>query len=112
MPELKPLDDIKTYRKMADDAYKRGKSGYSVKDEKDAKAYKKVWKDQAIEVMGQTGSIVKDEKTAEDSVANAEDQWKHNTKSERGRQINQENMAFGVKELAEIQARRKARAGK
>ena len=112
MPKLRAIDDNETYRAIAEAAYRRGRSGFSVKDEQDAAKYKKVWKDQAIEIMGQTGSVVKTPADAESAVGNAEAQWKHNLTTPRGRAINAENQAFGEAELAAVQAKRFARNAK
>ena len=109
MPKLKAVDDIATYQKIADAAYRRGRSGVSVKDEQDAARYKKTGRDLAIEGMGETGSVIRTPENADDSVANAEAVWKNNLKTERGRAINEANQAYLQKELDAKQAKRLAR---
>lgn len=93
-------------------AYKRGKSGYSVKDEKDARSYKEVNRKTSIERMGQTGSIVRSKKDVAGSVGNAEYNWKSNTKTPRGREVNALNMKDSKEQLSIAEADRKRLARK
>ena len=109
MPKLAAIDDISTYRKVADAAYRRGKFGLSVKDEQDAAKYGKTVRDTAIEVMGESGNAIRDMVDVENATVNAAPHYARNLTTEKGRAINKANVEFSEKELAAIHAARKAR---
>lgn len=109
MADLKAINDISTYRKIADAAYRRGRSGFSVKDEQDAAKYQKLKNDAATEVMGETGSTIRTPADIPNAVGLAGANWMRNLSTERGREINAKNMAFMEADLAKIQAKRIAR---
>jgi hypothetical protein len=88
------------------DAYKRGKSGFSVKDEKDAAAYKEVNRKHSVEIMGERGSAVRTAADVPGSIGNAENSWKQNTKTQEGRGHNAGNMKAAEEALAQVQKKR------
>lgn len=88
------------------DAYKRGKSGFSVKDEKDAAAYKEVNRKHSVEITGERGSAVRTTADVPASISNAENSWKNNTKTPEGRGYNAANMKDSEEALAKVQQKR------
>jgi hypothetical protein len=100
----------------AKDAYKRGKSGYSVKDEKEAAAYrtrvtaenKRALVEKAQGKAGFTGGFDKTE--AEAQNRRSEQHYLENTKTPRGREINRANVKFmrdQVTKLKDVNAHKK-----
>jgi hypothetical protein len=100
----------------AKDAYKRGKSGYSVKDEKEAKA-------QATRVRAENNRTLTekaqgkegisrgfDKQESDFQIKRTEELYLHNTKTPRGRDINSKNVKFmrdQVTKLKDVNAHKK-----
>jgi hypothetical protein len=102
----------------AKDAYKRGKSGYSVKDEKEAAAYrtrvtaenKRALVEKAQGKAGFTAGFNKAE--AEAQNRRSEQNYLHNTKTPEGREVNRKNVEFmrnQVTKLKDVNSHKKGK---
>jgi hypothetical protein len=91
---------------MADKSTVRGRSGYSKKDEDDARKYGQIERALSDDVRkkvvrGEKGFVMpKGEPEARQR--SAEQNYLSNTKTERGRDVNKRNKEFLSKELADV----------
>lgn len=93
---------------VANKAYTRGKSGYSIKDEEEAKKYAKLEKTISEDALrrkekGEKGfpkSFTKEE--VKSRVRSAEQNYKENTKTSEGRNINRKNTEFMSDEVKKL----------
>ena len=92
------------------DKYKRGSSGYSLEDEKNAKRYSKLVREEAQDALmrknrgekGYSNSYDQDEVDAR--TRTSERNYKENLSTAEGRNVNKRNMDFMEQEVNKVRA--------